>query len=143
MKGPNGWLVIAPLLALCPAVASAQRYRVYEWETPADGWAEPTLQTYYVAKSDRRYEHFGESVRQRGVSAHTLEAEYGLTDRATAGVYADFDAAPGMGLNSWSTPSIRTAVMAAPSMELSSTRRRAVPTVEPNPRSNGDALNTP
>ena len=50
---------------------------------------------------------------------------------------------PGMGLNSWATPSIRTEVMAAPSMELSSTRRSPVPMVEPNPRSNGWAVNMP
>ena len=47
--------------------------------------------------------------------------------------------APGMGENSCSTPSTRTAVMAAPSMLESSTRRRALPTVVANPRSNGCA----
>ena len=50
---------------------------------------------------------------------------------------------PGIGLNSWATPSMRTAVMAAPSIELSSTRRRLLPIVEPNPRSNGWAVNLP
>ena len=50
---------------------------------------------------------------------------------------------PGIGLNSCSTPSIRTAVMAAPSIELSSTRRRPFPMVVPNPRSNGCAVNMP
>ena len=50
---------------------------------------------------------------------------------------------PGMGLNSWATPSMRTAVMAAPSIELSSTRRRPVPMVDPNPRSKGCAVNMP
>ena len=49
----------------------------------------------------------------------------------------------GIGLNSCATPSMRTAVMAAPSMELSSTRRRPVPMVEPKPRSNGWAVNMP
>ena len=46
---------------------------------------------------------------------------------------------PGIGENSWSTPSIFTAVTAAPSMEDSSTRRIALPTVVPKPRSNGCA----
>ena len=44
---------------------------------------------------------------------------------------------PLMGENSCSTPSICTAVMAAPSMDESSTRRRALPMVVPKPRSNG------
>ena len=48
---------------------------------------------------------------------------------------------PGIGLNSCETPSMRTPVMAAPSIELSSTRRKPVPIVDPNPRSNGCAEN--
>ena len=48
---------------------------------------------------------------------------------------------PGIGENSWSTPSIFTAVMAAPSTEESSTRRSALPIVVPNPRSKGCAWN--
>src|SRR6202166_1478949 len=50
---------------------------------------------------------------------------------------------PGIDWNSCSTPSIFTAVTAAPSIELSSTRRRALPTVVPKPRSNGCAQNMP
>src|ERR1700745_1498477 len=50
---------------------------------------------------------------------------------------------PGMDWNSCSTPSILTAVTAAPSMELSSTRRSALPMVVPNPRSNGCAQKIP
>ena len=46
---------------------------------------------------------------------------------------------PGIDWNSCSTPSIFTAVIAAPSMEDSSTRRSALPMVVPNPRSNGCA----
>ena len=45
--------------------------------------------------------------------------------------------APGIGENSCSTPSTRTAVTAAPSMLESSTRRSALPTVVAKPRSNG------
>jgi hypothetical protein len=44
---------------------------------------------------------------------------------------------PGIGENSCSTPSILTAVTAAPSIDESSTRRMALPIVVPNPRSNG------
>src|ERR1700758_3506599 len=50
---------------------------------------------------------------------------------------------PGIDWNSCSTPSIFTAVTAAPSIEESSTRRRAFPIVVPNPRSNGCAQNMP
>ena len=45
--------------------------------------------------------------------------------------------APGIGENSCSTPSTRTAVTAAPSMLDKRTRRRALPTVVAKPRSKG------
>src|SRR5580704_13568964 len=45
--------------------------------------------------------------------------------------------------NSCRTPSMRTAVTAAPSIEDNRVRRRALPMVVPNPRSNGWALNLP
>ena len=50
---------------------------------------------------------------------------------------------PEMDWNSCSTPSMRIAVTAAPSIELSSVRRSALPMVVPKPRSKGWALNLP
>jgi hypothetical protein len=79
-------------LMLLSRVADAQLYRVYQWETPMQGWAEPTLWNSYVAKSARRYAHFGDSSRTyQGLWAHSLELEYGLTDRWSAAIYADLE----------------------------------------------------
>ena len=50
---------------------------------------------------------------------------------------------PGIEENSCSTPSMLIAVIAAPSMEDSRQRRRALPIVVANPRSNGWAVNRP
>src|SRR5580658_3935977 len=50
---------------------------------------------------------------------------------------------PGMEENSCNTPTIFTAVIAAPSIELNRARRSALPTVVPHPRSNGCAENFP
>ena len=47
---------------------------------------------------------------------------------------------PGMVENSCSTPSIWAAVMAAPCKDDSSTRRSALPSVTPKPRSSGSAM---
>src|SRR5882757_2374885 len=44
---------------------------------------------------------------------------------------------PSMLVYSWSTPSISTSVMALPGMDDSRTRRSALPSVWPKPRSNG------
>lgn len=48
-----------------------------------------------------------------------------------------------MGENSCKTPSMRTAVTAAPSMPANSARRKLLPMVVPNPRSKGCAVNRP
>src|SRR6516225_9760658 len=50
---------------------------------------------------------------------------------------------PGIDENSCITPSMRTAVIAAPSIDESNTRRSALPIVVPKPRSNGCAWNLP
>ncbi len=49
----------------------------------------------------------------------------------------------GMVVNSWSTPSIFTEVIAAPWSDESSTRRSELPRVVPKPRSSGSATNLP
>ena len=46
-------------------------------------------------------------------------------------------------VNSCSAPLILTAVTAAPSSELRSTRRRLLPMVVPKPRSNGSTMKRP
>lgn len=91
---------LAAAVALPAREAAAQiGYRVYEWETPMTGWSEPTIQNYVVPKSDQPYEHFGSSATREGMSSHTLEMEYGLTDRVTASVYADFESAHDAGFH--------------------------------------------
>src|SRR6188508_458693 len=50
---------------------------------------------------------------------------------------------PGSVVNSWATPSIFTAVTAAPSSEDRSTRRSEFPKVWPKPRSSGSIAKTP
>ena len=49
----------------------------------------------------------------------------------------------GIVVNSCSAPSIRTAVIAAPCSDESSTRRSALPSVMPKPRSSGSQANLP
>jgi hypothetical protein len=44
-------------------------------------------------------------------------------------------------VNSWSAPSMRTAVMAAPWSEERRTRRSELPIVMPKPRSSGSQVN--
>ena len=70
--------------------AEAQFYRTYEWETPVQGWAEPSLWSTWVAKSDEPYAHFGDSTTTRaGLWAHSVELEYGMSDNWSVALYAD------------------------------------------------------
>ena len=65
-------------------------FEVQQYDQPFAGWLEPTLWTTYIGSSDRRYERFGEDLSRHGMWAHSLELEYGLTDRLTLGSYFDF-----------------------------------------------------
>lgn len=91
-------LLLAILLLLAmPAGAPAQErfFRVYEWETPARGWLEPSLWTTYWAKSDAAITQFGRTSEVEKSWAHLFEAEYGVTDNLAASVYGSFDDMPG------------------------------------------------
>jgi hypothetical protein len=66
-------------------------YRVYEYETPLQDWAEAALWNSYIPSSDLDYEHFGEELRREDLWAHSLEAEYGLTDQFSLAGYLDFE----------------------------------------------------
>ncbi|NML67939.1 hypothetical protein HHL22_22290 [Hymenobacter sp. RP-2-7] len=93
------FLLLLPALAFSLA-AHAQRsfYRVYQYEQPLKGWLEATLWTTVVPSSRLDYEHFGEGLSRNGLSAHSLEFEYGLTDQSTFGVYLNAENPGGAGL---------------------------------------------
>lgn len=91
----GAWLCLS--LIVC-ATARAQQveapvpfYRVYDTETPLQGWLEPTLWNSYVPSSDLGYEHFGEELDREGLWAHSLELEYGVTENFSLASYLDFE----------------------------------------------------
>jgi hypothetical protein len=94
----RGGAAIAALLALvCPVArdARAQEFRVYEWEQPYEGWAEPAYWISWVAQSNRPWEHYGVTKSAKNAFTHTAELEYGFTDAFTAELYATAAHAPG------------------------------------------------
>jgi len=78
------------VLGLCTSSMSAQYYRVYGWETPQKGWLEIMLWNKNVAKSDLTFEQNGNDYSSQGLYLHSVEVEYGVTDRFTVGMYGDF-----------------------------------------------------
>ena len=89
----NPYVLPLVLAMSLPALdAQARHFKVYGYGTPAAGEAELVYWTDYVAKSDVAMDFFGKTGVDRGqLWAHTLEVEYGLTDRLTVAAYADFE----------------------------------------------------
>lgn len=72
--------------------------RVYQWETPQEGWLELSLWETFLPASDLPYQGFGLEVTRRHLWAHSLEVEYGVTDRLALAAYADFEDPTGRAL---------------------------------------------
>lgn len=83
---PAVFLLLAWAMA---ATAQENFYRVYQYETPLAGWAEPTIWNTYIAKSSNAYGH-GLDVSRQGLWAHSAEFEMGATDHLSVSAYADF-----------------------------------------------------
>ena len=80
-------LLLGVVLAATPA--RAQFDKVYQWEVPPQGALEITAWTQYVPTSSVDYDRFGLDTSREDLGLYTVEVEYGLTDRFTAGAYVD------------------------------------------------------
>ena len=77
------------LLALMTTPAFARHFKVYGAETLAAGETELVYWADYVGRSDNSMSYFGATVGREGLWAHTVEVEYGATDRLTLSGYLD------------------------------------------------------
>ncbi|HEC12954.1 MAG TPA: hypothetical protein ENI80_06825 [Acidiferrobacteraceae bacterium] len=99
----------ALILSLTANLAEARHFKVYGYNTLEADEVELVYWTDYVAKSDNTMNYFGKTgVKREGLWSHTLELEYGLTDRLTVAAYADFEQPSGEDLKY-----IQTRVVAA------------------------------
>jgi len=100
--------VVAACLLFACGCASAQRkadagssegppnfFEVQQYDQPFAGWAEPTIWSTYVGSSSQREQHFDQDHPRQGLWAHSLELEYGVTDRLALGAYVDVVDPPG------------------------------------------------
>ena len=93
-------LALLAAASLAPALAHAQEGppdfpRTYQYDQPLAGWAEISIWTTGIAASDQPDREFGATTTRQGRVAHSVEVEYGVTDRLSAGGYLDFDNARG------------------------------------------------
>jgi hypothetical protein len=68
----------------------SQFYRIYPYMTAEAGEKELV---YWLSAihSDHQYEFFGEEVDRNGLTAHSIELEYGLSNKWTVGLYLDYE----------------------------------------------------
>jgi hypothetical protein len=75
---------------LLPLCVNAQFFKVYPYATAEAGEKELVYWYSYI-QSDHNYSFFGKEVSRQGLMAHSLELEYGLSNKWTAGIYFDFE----------------------------------------------------
>jgi hypothetical protein len=73
------------------SAVQAMEFKVYSYMTPNEGEVELSYWNVYVARSDLSQPwKDGSTIQREGLFSHSLEVEYGLTDRWTISAYADF-----------------------------------------------------
>jgi hypothetical protein len=78
------------LVLLFPLAGTAQFFKVYPYMTPEAGEKE-LVYWFSAISSDNNYTFFGEEVSRDGLTAHSFELEYGISNKWTAGLYLDFE----------------------------------------------------
>lgn len=82
---------IAFLLYCFSPAARSQFYKVYGYETLDANEKELVYWTTFIPSSDVEYPFFGDTVSRQGLFAHSFELEYGISNRLTVALYADFE----------------------------------------------------
>ncbi|MEW6324569.1 MAG: hypothetical protein AB1515_04205 [Nitrospirota bacterium] len=85
--------VIGLVFLAIGAPAEARHLHVYSPKTEAQGEMELSYWVDYFAETDLPLSGF--SLERKGALRHSLEIEYGVTDRWTVALYGDWEDAPG------------------------------------------------
>ena len=91
-------LTITAVFFLSVSSLRAQFYKVYGYQPAEAGEIEFSLWNSYIPSSDAPYAFFGEDLSRDGLLAHSLELEYGLSNRFGIAAYVDFEDPKGGGL---------------------------------------------
>lgn len=93
----SGSLLISILPFIGVSEAEARGFKVYGYATPSQGTVELVYWFDHVLQSGGTYNFAGRPpmpVEKEGLSRHSLELEYGVTDRWTVSEYLDFEDHP-------------------------------------------------
>ena len=69
----------------------AQLYKVYGYQPAEAGELEFVIWNSYIPSSDVSYNFFGREMNRKGLFAHSLELEYGLSNKFGIAAYLDFE----------------------------------------------------
>lgn len=85
-------LLLILFVSLVAMRAEARHFKVYGYNTPDQGEVELALWTDYVVQSDVTMDFFEKTaVKREELFSHSIEIEYGVTDRWTIAGYVDFE----------------------------------------------------
>jgi hypothetical protein len=83
-------LILISILLVCQG-AHAQFYKVYDYQPAEAGEIEFALWNTYIPSSDVSSNFFGKKLSRQGLFAHSLELEYGLSNKWGIAAYLDFE----------------------------------------------------
>lgn len=69
----------------------AQFYKVYGYQPAEAGELELVIWNSYIPSSDLYYSYFGSKTKREGLFAHSVELEYGLSNKFGVALYFDFE----------------------------------------------------
>jgi hypothetical protein len=83
--------IIFTFLILSCLYTYSQFYKVYGYQPAEAGEIELVIWNSYIPSSNVLYDYFGEELSREGLLAHSLELEYGLSNRFGVALYFDFE----------------------------------------------------
>jgi len=84
-------LILSVLIMIFPTKSFCQFYKIFRYYTPEAGEKDFHYWLSYIPSSDHLYEFFGEEVEREGLFAHSLEVEYGLSNRFAVAFHLVFE----------------------------------------------------
>jgi len=84
-------ILLTLVLLYFPLQAFSQFYKIYGYDTPEANEKEIVYWFSNIPSSDNNYMFFGNPVERQGLMAHSLEMEYGISNRFTVAMYFDFE----------------------------------------------------
>jgi hypothetical protein len=89
--------IIFLVFLISPFISYGQFFKVYPYMTAEAGEKE-VVYWFSAVSSDHQYSFFGDVIDRHGLTAHSVELEYGLSNKWTAGLYFDFEQPAGQQL---------------------------------------------